>query len=140
MSGDRYYVDTSAYLCVLLGEDGCEALVGELADSRLLSSSILVLEATRNLVRLSREGVVAPADLQTCLERIDEDTEHMILRDLTVDLCRGPTMPVVTTPRTLDLAHLRTALWFHEREPLTRFVSLDAGQNRAARELGLPVQ
>ena len=34
-------------------------------------------------------------------------------------------MPVVTTPRSLDLAHLRTALWFHEREPLTRVVTLD---------------
>ena len=139
MNADRYYVDTSAYLCVLLGESGCEALVDQFAGGRLLSSSILVLEATRNLVRLSREGILAPADLQICLERIDQDTEQMLLRDLTVDLCRGHTMPLVTTPRTLDLAHLRTALWFHEREPLTRFVSLDVGQSQSARELGLPV-
>jgi hypothetical protein len=47
-------------------------------------------------------------------------------------------MPVVTTPRSLDLAHLRTALWFHRREPLTRFVTLDETQADAARELGLP--
>jgi hypothetical protein len=47
-------------------------------------------------------------------------------------------MRPVSTPRTLDLAHLRTALWFHAQEPLTRFVSLDAAQREAAKELGLP--
>jgi hypothetical protein len=48
-------------------------------------------------------------------------------------------MPVITTPRSLDLAHLRTAVWFHEQDPLIRFVSLDGDQTMAARELGLPV-
>lgn len=48
-------------------------------------------------------------------------------------------MPVVTTPRSLDLAHLRTALWFHEREPLTRLVTLDDTLAAAAREVGLPI-
>jgi hypothetical protein len=48
-------------------------------------------------------------------------------------------MPVVSTPRSLDLAHLRTALWFHQKEKLTRFVTLDESQGMAARELGLPV-
>jgi hypothetical protein len=64
---------------------------------------------------------------------------QFVLRDLTLDLCRSRVMPVVSTPRSLDLAHLRTALWFHEREPLSRFVSLDAAQIQAARELGLPL-
>jgi len=58
---------------------------------------------------------------------------------LALDLCRWRVMPIVSTPRSLDLAHLRTALWFHQRQPLTRFVSLDMPQNQAARELGLPV-
>jgi hypothetical protein len=48
-------------------------------------------------------------------------------------------MPIVSTPRSLDLVHLRTAAWFHERQGLTRFVGLDSAQNQAARELGLPV-
>jgi hypothetical protein len=47
-------------------------------------------------------------------------------------------MPAVSTPRSLDLAHLRTALWFHDRQKLTRFVSLDERQSLAAQELGLP--
>ena len=57
---------------------------------------------------------------------------------MSLDLCRGRVMPVVSTPRTLDLAHLVTAVWFHEQEALDRFVSLDAKQNQAARELRLP--
>ena len=48
-------------------------------------------------------------------------------------------MPVVSTPRSIDLAHLRTALWFHGRERITRFVTLDDTQAQAAQELGLPV-
>jgi hypothetical protein len=45
----------------------------------------------------------------------------------------------VTTPRSLDLAHLRTALWFHASEPVHRFVTMDRDQRQAAQEMGLPV-
>ena len=135
----RYYVDTSAYLCILLGEAGSAALMRELRGGQLLSSILLVLEATRNLVRLSREAMLAPSELNACLEQVELDLLQFRLRDLTFDLCRGRTMPAVSTPRTLDLAHLRTALWFHAQEPLARFVSLDAAQRVAAQELGLPV-
>lgn len=134
----RLYVDTSAYLCVLLGESGHRLLVKEMAGAELLSSVLLVLEATRNLVRLSRDRLLSPAELRACLDRLDRDRELFALRDLTLDLCAGTTMPVVTTPRSLDLAHLRTALWFAERAPLARFVTLDETQAAAAREAGLP--
>jgi hypothetical protein len=132
------YVDTSAYLCVLLGETGAALLARELAGARLRSSVLLVLEARRTLVCLSREGVLSAVNLQACLDRIETDTSQFALRDLTLDLCRDPTMPVVSTPRSLDLVHLRTAMWFHGQEPLTRFVSTNASQNQSARELGLP--
>jgi hypothetical protein len=62
-----------------------------------------------------------------------------VLRDLTLDLCASNVLPAVSTPRSLDLAHLRTALWFHAAEPIDRFVTLDASQAQAARELGLPL-
>jgi hypothetical protein len=135
----RFYVDTSAYLAILLGEAGHRKLVAELSGGQLLSSVLLVLEASRNLMRLSREGDLSAAELQDCLARLDDDLQHFVLRDLTLDLCRGRILPLVSTPRSLDLAHLRTALWFHDREPLTRFVTVDDTQRLAARELGLPV-
>lgn len=139
MPAERYYVDTSAYLCLLLGEAGWQQLARELDGTQLLSSSLLALEAERTLVHLSRAGRLTPAELQNALDRLGRDLEHFAVRDLTLDLCQWRIMPIVSTPRALDLAHLRTALWFHQRQALTRFVSLDAPQNQAARELGLPV-
>jgi PIN domain nuclease of toxin-antitoxin system len=135
----RFYVDTSAYLCILLGEDGHESLEREVNGSQLLSSALLVLEASRSLVRLSRLGALSPSEFHDCLSQLQADLEQFLLRELTLDLCGARTMPVVSTPRSLDLAHLRTALWFHETERLTRFITLDDSQSHAARELGLPV-
>lgn len=135
----RLYIDTSAYLCMLLGEDGAERLAGESAGAELLSSVLLILETRRNLVRLARDGALAPAHYKTCLDRVAEDQRLFVLRDLTLDLCSSNLLPAVSTPRSLDLAHLRSALWFHADEPIDRFVTMDNSQEEAARELGLPV-
>lgn len=136
----RYYLDTSAYLCMLLGEEAADRLAAGTAGGELVSSVLLVLEARRNLVRLAREGHLSPAEYKACLDRVEQDQRLMVLRDLTLDLCGSNLLPAVATPRSLDLAHLRTALWFHGNEPLSGFVTLDGGQAEAARELGLPVQ
>ncbi len=135
----RFYVDTSAYLCILLGENGYDALRRELAGAELLSSVLLMLEARRNLVRLSRERLLTAAEFHTCTSALESDMQQFLLRNLTLDLCNCTTMPVVSTPRSLDLAHLRTALWFNDQEKLTRFVSLDEELALSASELGLPV-
>ena len=135
----RLYLDTSAYLCILLGEDGSSRLAKETADAELLSSVLLVLEARRNLIRLARDGTLAAAQYKACMDRVERDVELFVLRDLTLDLCASNLVPAVATPRSLDLAHLRTALWFHAAERLDRFVTLDGSQAQAARDLGLPV-
>ena len=135
----RVYVDTSAYLCMLLGEDGAERLSEETGGAERLSSVLLVLETRRNLVRLAREGALTAGQYKACLDRMGQDKELFRLRDFTLDLCESALMPAIATPRSLDLAHLRTALWFHAQAPLTRFVTMDAAQEQAAEELGLPV-
>lgn len=135
----RLYIDTSAYLCMLLGEDGADRLFAEADGAELLSSVLLILESKRNLVRLARDGALTSSDYKACLERLNEDQRAFILRDLTLDLCASNLLPAVATPRSLDLAHLRTALWFHADEPLTRFVTLDTSLEQAAKEIGLPV-
>jgi predicted nucleic acid-binding protein len=135
----RLYLDTSAYLCILLGEEGSSRLAKETAGAELLSSVLLVLEARRNLIRLAREGTLAADQYKVCMDRAERDVELFVLRDLTLDLCASNLVPAVATPRSLDLAHLRTALWFHAAERLDRFVTLDGSQAQAARELGLPV-
>lgn len=135
----RLYMDTSAYLCILLAEEGWERLSRETAGSELLSSVLLVLEARRNLVRLAREGALDPKQYAACLARVEEDTSVLELRDFTLELCAASPLPAVVTPRSLDLAHIRTALWFHAAAPIDRFVTMDSAQQEAARELGLPV-
>ena len=134
----RLYVDTSAYLCMLLGEEGAEKLSAETAGAELLSSVLLVLETRRNLVRLARDGALSAEQYKSCLQRVDEDQQLLVLRDLTLDLCSSNLLPAVATPRSLDLAHLRTALWFHAQARIARFMTMDETQEAAARELGLP--
>lgn len=135
----RLYLDTSAYLCVLLFQQGAERLSKETSGAHVLSSVILVLEARRNLVRLARTGVLEPEKYKDAMARLEEDVSLFVLRDLTLDLCQSNTLPAVATPRSLDLAHLRTALWFHAEDAIDRFVTMDAAQEQAAKELGLPV-
>jgi uncharacterized protein with PIN domain len=64
---ERYDVDTSAYLCLLLSEAGWQQLASELDGAQLLSSALLALEAERTLVHLSRAGRLTPAELQNAL-------------------------------------------------------------------------
>mgnify|MGYP002789373579 CR=1 FL=1 len=136
----RVYVDTSAYLCVLFGEDGAAAIAERLAGAQLYSSVLLVLESRRNIVRLARNGQLPAKKVNDLLERVRKDAELFTLRDLTLELCADPLVPALTTPRSLDLAHLRTAAWFHRRDPLHDFVTRDDNQEQAARELGLPAR
>jgi hypothetical protein len=135
----RLYVDTSAYLFILLGEHGSDRLSRETDGAELLSSVLLMLEARRTLIRLAREGTLARDGYKTALDRLEQDSPRFVLRDLTLDLCQSMTVPAVVTPRSLDLTHLRTALWFHAVQKLDRFVTIDTSQEQAAKELGLPV-
>ena len=135
----RLYLDTSAYLCMLLGQEGWERLSKETAGAQLLSSVILVLEAKRNLVRLARERYLKPDQYKDAIDRVDADMDLFLFRDLTLDICQSDALPAIVTPRSLDLAHLRTARWFHANEKIDRFLTTDASQEQAAKELGLPV-
>jgi hypothetical protein len=136
----RLYIDTSAYLCMLLAQQGSERLVKETSGAELLSSVILVLEARRNLIRLAREARIRPEEYKSCIDRLEQDLGLFLLRDLTLDICQPSVLPAVATPRSLDLVHLRTALWFHVSEKIDRFVTMDSSQEHAAKELGLPIE
>lgn len=134
----RVYLDTSAYLSLLLDEPGGAPIATRIDGAMCLSSVLLMLEARRNLVRFARQGALDVDKYEACVARLADDAELFELRDLTLDLCTSLTIPAVATPRSLDLAHLQTALWFHAEEPLDAFVTLDTALAQAARELGLP--
>ncbi len=133
----RVYVDTSAYLSLLLGEPGHARVSVILKRKILCSSSFLFLEAERNLVRFAREGVIDARTFQAAQSQLLQDMSIFILRDFTTDLCLTSIFPAVLLPRSSDLAHLRTAKWFEDEGGLDGFLTLDKKQAQAARELGL---
>jgi predicted nucleic acid-binding protein len=135
----RVYLDTSAYLYLLLDEEEAPEVRDAIEDADVLSSVLLLLETRRNLARLARERTLTPEHYKVALERVAADRERFVLRDLTIELCDPHPLPAIATPRSLDLVHLRTAAWFDRVEPIDRFVTMDAAQRDAARELGLPV-
>ena len=136
----RVYLDTSAYVASLVDEAGADLVRESAQDGAYVSSVLLIVETRRTLVRLSRERHLDVDAYHACVAQLEQDIELFTLRDVTVDLCDLAALPAVAVPRSMDLVHLRTALWFHREEPLAEFVSLDAAQMRAARELGLPTR
>jgi len=135
----RVYVDSSAYVSMLLDEEGSTELRDQTDGSEMLSSVLLILETKRTLIRLARERAITAEHYYVCRDQIAQNMKLFVLRDLTLDLCDSEVVPGVATPRSLDLVHLRTAIWFNERQKLDRFLTLDTGQKAAAREFGLPV-
>ena len=131
------YVDTSAYLSLLLGEKMSSQIEKICSGKLLCSSTFLALEAERNLVRLAREKVISEKNFIKLCSRVKEDVEVFILKELDFDLCLNGVFPAIKTPRSSDLVHLRTALWFAKHHKLQGFLTLDQHQKEAASELKL---
>src|SRR5665213_1126291 len=133
----RFYLDTSAYLTILLGQPEAKTLLRNLNGKTICSSTLLLIEAERNLIRLARERVIKDKDYELLNARIQEDRHLFILRDFSADLCFTGIFPATKVPRSLDLAHIRTAKWFQAEEGLQKFLTTDSHQREAAREVGL---
>lgn len=133
------YLDTSAYLGILLHEKGGEEIRKFLTDKPLCSSTLLILEAERNLIRMNREGILEADGCAVALTKLKEDAELFLLKDLSLDLCLTSLFPAVQIPRSSDLVHLRTARWFQDHGGLEAFLTLDVKQRRVAQEFGLPI-
>ena len=135
---NRVYLDTSAYLAILLGEKQAAAVTRQLTGRVPCSSTMLLVEAERNLVHLVRFEKINPKDFDAAFAQLSADREALILRDLTPDLCLTRHFPLIRTPKSANMVHLRTAQWFMQNGGLEKFISLDDNQVQAARELGLP--
>lgn len=138
-SEERVYLDTSAYLAVLLGEQGSQAALRVISKKVPSSSSFLLIETERNLVRLSREKILSASDYRKSMDQVLEDREKFLFKDFTGDLCLTGSFPPVRIPRSSDLVHLRTALWFQQNGGLQLFMTFDEAQRDSAVDLGLPI-
>ncbi|MBI4209796.1 MAG: hypothetical protein HY538_08870 [Deltaproteobacteria bacterium] len=139
MTTDLVYLDTSAYLAVLLMDPRRNAFYDFLNKKSLCSSVLLVIEAERNLVRFSREKILSDEEYRRAMDCLEKDGEHFLLKELSLDICLTGIFPPVRIPKSSDLVHLRTARWFHENQGLAGFVTLDRDQAFCARDFGLPV-
>ncbi|HCU25240.1 MAG TPA: hypothetical protein DF383_09490 [Deltaproteobacteria bacterium] len=139
MKPPLFYFDTSIFISMILGERAAREALALSRGKAVCSSVLLLIEAERNLVRMSREGVLGMRDYDLAMTMLQKESGQFQLCDLTPDLCLTGQFPVVRLPRTSDLVHLRTALWFHQKSPLQGFMTLDVSQGMAAREMGLPV-
>ena len=124
------YLDTSAFVKVVVEEDGSGALRTFLADhrARRVSSTLLRTEALRAVRHLGPEALAA---VRGGLRRID-----LIGIDDRVLDAAGVLEPRVL--RTLDAVHLATALSIGD--DLEAIVTYDARMVEAARLLGLPAR
>jgi hypothetical protein len=133
----RVYLDTSAYLSVLLREKDAARIQFATRKRLLCSSTLLLIEAERNLLRLARENYISPQNFDTAKAQLLRDKELFIFRDVSIDLCSNGIFPPLRIPRSSDLVHLRTAHWFRENGGILGFLTLDTNQSKAAQEMGL---
>ena len=124
---------------MVLNEQDVEKIEAALGTGAIVSSALLILEVTRCFVRLGREGRVSPMQYQQLWDRFRLDCEEMTFKELDEQMCLDPAFPKVAIPKAADLAHLKTALWFHAIHSDLYFLTCDLHQRAAAEELGLRV-
>src|SRR5688572_24291835 len=106
MTVSRVYLDTSAYLAVLLDDSKAPGITNFLKNKILCSSTLLLIESERNLVRLFREKNISELEFSALSKRINSDIPGFIFRDLTPEICLTKQFPLIKTPKTADLIHL----------------------------------
>jgi predicted nucleic acid-binding protein len=128
MSGDVAYLDTSAFVKLIVPERESRALLRHLGGRRLWASCALL--RVESLRALQRQG---PDKLRNARERF-RDLQILKLDDELLDTAgelQGATL------RTLDAIHLAAALSLHDQ--LAEVVSYDRRMAAAASAMGLSV-
>lgn len=124
-----FYLDTSAFVKLVVSEEHSHALVEWVRESRpvLIASDLMAVEAQRTARRHSVEAVAATR------ERLGLVT---LLR-VSLEVCARAAEAEPPTVRTLDALHLATALQLDEE--LQGVITYDAQMIEAAQTLGLRV-
>lgn len=120
----RIYIDSSAFVKLIVAEPESPALRNFLANRDLVSSGLLRTEAIR-AIRRTHESLVSPT--LSAMERID-------LIEVSPSILEVAALIDPPTVRSLDAIHLATAIRIGQRG--TTFVAYDLRLLSAARELG----
>lgn len=137
----KVYVESSAVLAWLFGEEAGEAVRQILAGAEMVVSSDLTLvECERVIIRSEKvEGVteVQAADRRAALNRAAGRWHLIRLRDEVLERARRPfpKEPI----RTLDALHLSSALVLRSAVPGLVLLSLDERIRDNAKEIGFEI-
>ena len=88
MSDAIIYLDTSAYIAILLEGKKGHALWDFIQGKKIISSVLLILEAERNILRLSRERKISPEQYSESIAQIKADIEVFKLKNLNLELLK----------------------------------------------------
>lgn len=129
------YLDSSVVLQhVLLGEIAIEHA---LAYPRRVASELLEIECRRVIQGCRLTGELGDEGLADAVDRLSHVLTAVDLLDLSTDVKRRAMEAFPVVVRTLDAAHLATALLVDRPDDRVAVFSLDEGMNRCARALGL---
>ncbi len=133
------YVDTSAFLKLIIRESGTERMRRLVKEHRLLSSSVIAVECRSAVARRRREGKLIGSELDRALARIEEGleaVEMVLVSDPVLELAGAIVLRSVS--RTMDALHIASAFSFQDDAGMdVTFVTADRKQHQAARGEGL---
>lgn len=127
-----FYVDASALVKVVAGEQGAEDLAAYLEGVELASSELVLTEVPR---ALRRKAAITPGfPLEEVLELAGAFLDSLALRPVDEALLVGAGLLAEPALRSLDAIHVVTALHLY---PIDAFVTYDKRQAAAAHLAGL---
>ena len=121
------FLETSALLRMIFGEEGGDETSGKiLASTRVVSSRLLQVEAERALIRVGLDHSELERRLPELRRELRDFWPVVHFFELTRDVCElagriGPTSRL----RTLDALHLATFQKMREIDPSTEILSFD---------------
>lgn len=132
------YIDSSALLAVLLGEDKRQSCLSRVTHG--ISSEIIRLECLRTFDRLRFLNHIAPPELEALHNSLHEALRSLELIKIT-PLVLGMAGQSFPTPvKTLDSIHLASALLCSQSRPgQLSFLTFDSQLSKAASAIGLTV-
>lgn len=137
----RLYVDASAIVAWLLGEDRSPSIVDSLGGAESLCTSRLTLvECDRALLRCAHEGrlnEVERAELSALAATAAAHWSQLAVTESVLDRARLPFRDHLV--RTLDAIHLASALAARSAIPGLAILTLDDRMRHAGRALGFAV-
>lgn len=127
-----FYVDASALVKVVAGEQGAEDLATYLKEVELASSELVLTEVPR---ALRRKAATTPGfPLEEVMRRAGALIDSLGLRPVDEGVLMGAGMLTDAALRSLDAIHVVTALHLY---PIDAFVTYDKRQAAVARLAGL---